>query len=191
MVQKELRKITLAATLTAVSIVLDILFKLFIPPTFSFGFPFYAIPLVVGSIVLGPIYGGIMGFLSDLIGFYSNTNGYTYDILFALQAISWGVIPYFLAKRNSNWLNVGIAVTVSHIIATTFSSVADYVGSLVWNGGNVEGALSYMWIYTSTRLMIMPANIVIITAVVNFVNQRLAPVYDAYIGPLKLKENSK
>src|SRR5690554_6053418 len=109
MVKKELRKLTLASILTALSIVLDIAFKVLVPATQSFGFPFYAIPLVIGSIVLGPIYGGTMAFISDAVGFFAAPRG-DYSMLFALQAISWGIVPFFLAKRNAKTFRVGFAV---------------------------------------------------------------------------------
>ena len=129
MVKQNLRKLTLAAVLTALSIVLDILFKSIVPANQSFGFPFYAIPLVVGSIVLGPIYGGMMGFISDAVGFFAGGSQFAYDFMFALQAISWGVIPYLIARRKSGWVRILLAVIVSHIMATSFSTLASFLSS--------------------------------------------------------------
>ena len=103
MVNQELRKLTIASILTAMSIILDIVFKMFIPANLNFGFPYYAIPLIIGSLILGPIYGGSMGLISDYLGFILFPGPYAYDVLFALRAVMWGVIPSFIATYKSNW----------------------------------------------------------------------------------------
>ena len=41
---------------------------MFIPANLNFAFH-YAIPLIIGSLILGPIYGGSMGLISDYLGF--------------------------------------------------------------------------------------------------------------------------
>ncbi|MBN3491196.1 ECF transporter S component [Acholeplasma equirhinis] len=189
MIQKELRKLTLAATLTALSIVLDIMFKSIIPANIQFGLPYYAIPLVIGSLVLGPHYGAVMGFMSDLIGFYSNSGGFTYDPIYALQAVMWGVIPYLIARRNSGWARIGIAVLVSHLFATFCSSLADFVGTYVWTDGNIDASFARVGLFLPLRLYMLPVNTVIITAVTYFTNQRLEPVYTDFIGKVTIKEN--
>lgn len=188
MVKKELRKLTLAAILTALSIVLDILFKSIVPVNESFGFPFYAIPLVIGSIVLGPLYGGTMGFISDAIGFFAGGSQFAYDFMFALQAISWGVIPYFLAKRKSRWPRVSIAILVSHVVATSFSTFANFMSSYIYNGGNVDGALTYAFANVPLRLLMMPVNIIIITYITYSVNTRLEPLYIEFFAESKRKK---
>ena len=48
------------ASLTAISVVIDAFFKVMLNLQ-NFGLPFYAIPIVIGGIILGPLYGGIMG----------------------------------------------------------------------------------------------------------------------------------
>jgi ECF transporter S component (folate family) len=187
MVKQELRKITLAAVLTALSIVLDIAFKQLVPANQSFGFPFYAIPLVIGSIVLGPIYGGVMGFISDAIGFFASGSNFAYDIMFALQAISWGVIPYLIARRKSSWVRIGIAVLITHMIATSFSTLANFISSYMYNGGDVDGALAYAFMNVPLRLLMMPVNIIIISYITYTVNARLEPLYIAFFSEPKHK----
>ncbi|WP_025725473.1 folate family ECF transporter S component [Acholeplasma granularum] len=176
MVKKEIRKLTLAATLTAFSIVLDILFKTIVPSNLSFGFPFYAIPLVIGSIVLGPIYGGVMGFLSDAIGFFAAPKG-DYNFIFALQAISWGIVPFLIARRNSKIWRVSLAILVTHIIASTLSTFADFMFQYLTLGKDYEQALMIAGLNVPLRLMMMPVNIVIISFITYQVNMRLEPLY--------------
>lgn len=185
MVKKELRKLTLASILTALSIVLDIAFKVLVPATQSFGFPFYAIPLVIGSIVLGPIYGGTMAFISDAVGFFAAPRG-DYSFIFALQAISWGVIPFLLAKRNSKPLRVTLAILISHLVASTLSTTADFILHYLTLGKAVNQALLVAFANVPLRLLMMPVNIVIISYVTYQVNTRLEPLYIEFFA-----ENSK
>ena len=187
MVKKNLRKLTLAAILTALSIVLDITFKTLVPANQSFGFPFYAIPLVLGSIVLGPIYGGTMGFISDAIGFFAAPRG-DYNILFALQAISWGIVPFFLAKRNAKAFRVGFAVFISHLIASTLSTTADFLFHYLTLGKAVNQALAVAFVHVPLRLLMMPVNIIIITYIIYTVNTRLEPLYVEFFAEHKQKK---
>ncbi|HRX45699.1 MAG TPA: ECF transporter S component, partial [Acholeplasmataceae bacterium] len=65
----QIQKLVLAASLTAVSVVIDAFFRIILNIQ-GFGLPFYAIPLIIGGIVLGPLYAGIMGFVGDAIGIF-------------------------------------------------------------------------------------------------------------------------
>jgi len=186
MVKQNLRKLTLAAVLTALSIVLDILFKSIVPANQSFGFPFYAIPLVVGSIVLGPIYGGMMGFISDAVGFFAGGSQFAYDFMFALQAISWGVIPYLIARRKSGWVRILFAVIASHIMATSFSTLASFLSSYAYSN-NLDSAIAYATANLPLRLIMMPVNIIIISYVTFTVNTRLEPLYMEFFEQKRTK----
>src|SRR5690554_3669354 len=95
-----IRKISIAAILIALSIVLDIIFKQ-ITVTDTMGFPFYALPVVIGSIVLGPVYGVLMGAGSDIISFFMFPKG-TFSFWFVLAPIVWGLIPGLAVKVKTN-----------------------------------------------------------------------------------------
>jgi ECF transporter S component (folate family) len=174
---KELKRITLAATLTALSIVLDITFKTIIPSGLDriFGFPYYSIPLVIGSLILGPIYGGAMGYISDLVGFYAS--GYPqYEPLFALSAIAWGVLPWLLTKVVSKWPKVLLAIFVSHLSASALNTLSMYIS---YGAETAFGSLGL-------RLAMMPVNVIIITVTTYLILQRLNPVFEDYMKPQKL-----
>lgn len=167
--RKEVRFVSLASILTALSIGLDLLVKNVIP-TIDFGLPYYAIPLIIGSIVLGPVYGAIMGFTSDLIGFVLAQRG-SYAFLFAFSAIAWGVIPGLLLKKDSKWLKVTIAIILTHLIATGLNTLA------LW----LEVSPTYATSNLLTRLIMIPINVVILSYVTVVLNQRLMPVYDDFL----------
>ena len=93
-----LRKITLAAMLASISIILTRFVSVVIPLG---GFPSLSIdlgsvPILIGGIILGPIFGGIVGLVSDLIGFIINNRGGIFHFGFTLNAILTGVIAGLL-----------------------------------------------------------------------------------------------
>ena len=68
----------------------------------AFKFSLTAIPIVIGSFLLGPIYGGIIGGLGDLIGALLFPVG-AYFFGFTFDAILLGVIPglvMYLSKKS-------------------------------------------------------------------------------------------
>ncbi|VEU83207.1 folate family ECF transporter S component [Acholeplasma hippikon] len=164
-----LRKVTLAATLTALSVVIDILFKQFIPASIQnvFGLPFYAIPLIIGAMLLGPIYGLLMAIVSDY--FATMASGFAYMPLFVLAAVVWGVIPGLLIKSKDNYLKIFIVILITHILATFFNTLALEV---------------YGWLYLDkifyVRLTLVPVNSIIITSIIYQVNRRLTPIYEDF-----------
>ncbi|MFA7156242.1 MAG: folate family ECF transporter S component [Bacilli bacterium] len=89
------RVITLSALFSAISIVLTRYFAIPVPLG---GFPSLSIelggiPIVMGGIILGPFAGGIIGAISDIIGFLINDRGGVYHFGFTLNAILTGAIP--------------------------------------------------------------------------------------------------
>lgn len=159
---KKIYKLALASVLTALSIVFDIIFRNMIPVT-DWGFPYYAIPLVVGSIMLGPIYGGMMGFASDVIGFFLGGGTSGFNVLFSISAIAWGMIPYFMTFKKKNVTFLLIAVLVSHLVATLSNTFA------MWAVG-FEGAAFKM---LPVRLSFLPLNVLIITGLSQIILRRL------------------
>jgi ECF transporter S component (folate family) len=119
------RKITLAALLVAISIVLTRFFGIVIPLG---GFPSLSldlgsVPIVLSGIVLGPIFGGIVGFSSDLVGFNINPRGGIFHFGFMLNAILTGVIPglIFMFFKNKNLKFTKIAIiSILYILGTYY-----------------------------------------------------------------------
>jgi riboflavin transporter len=119
------RKITLAALLVAISIVLTRFFGIVIPLG---GFPSLSldlgsVPIVLSGIVLGPIFGGIVGFSSDIVGFNINPRGGIFHFGFMLNAILTGVIPglIFMFFKNKNLKFTKIAIiSILYILGTYY-----------------------------------------------------------------------
>jgi riboflavin transporter len=118
------RKITLAAMLTAVAIVLTRFVSIIIPlggyPSLSIDLG--SVPILLSGIVLGPIFGGIVGFTSDIIGFYTNSRGGIFHAGFTINSILTGVIPglIFLFLKNKNLKLAKIIIISSLYILGTY-----------------------------------------------------------------------
>ena len=161
---RELQKLVLASSLVAISIVIDIFFKQILSFN-NFGVPFYAIPIIYGSIVLGPIYGLIMGYVSDLVGFVAFPNG-AYAFIFALGAMLWGFLPGLFLYRKYDRTKLVFVLIFTHILVT----FANTLGLLTFLSR--ESALASL----TVRLTMIPINVVIITILVHALQEKLNPV---------------
>ena len=161
---RELQKLVLASSLVAISIVIDIFFKQILSFN-NFGVPFYAIPIIYGSIVLGPIYGLIMGYVSDLVGFIAFPNG-AYAFIFALGAMLWGFLPGLFLYKKYDRIKLVFVLIFTHVLVT----FANTLGLLTFLSR--ESALASL----TVRLTMIPINIVIITILVHALQEKLNPV---------------
>lgn len=161
---RELQKLVLASSLVAISIVTDIFFKQILSFN-NFGVPFYAIPIIYGSIVLGPIYGLIMGYVSDLVGFIAFPNG-AYAFIFALGAMLWGFLPGLFLYRKYDRTKLVFVLIFTHILVT----FANTLGLLTFLSR--ESALASL----TVRLTMIPINVVIITILVHTLQEKLNPI---------------
>jgi len=94
------RLITISAFLASVSIVMTRFASIIIPLG---GFPALSIdlgsiPIMIAGIILGPLFGGIVGFVADITGFIINNRGGVFHFGFTLNAILTGVIPGIIFK---------------------------------------------------------------------------------------------
>ena len=99
------RRLTLAALLTAISIVLTRYFSFLIPlqgvPSLSLELG--GVPVMLAGVVLGPITGGMVGFASDVLGFLLNARGGAYHPGFTLNAVLTGVLPGLIFLWFRRW----------------------------------------------------------------------------------------
>ncbi|MDY0277371.1 MAG: folate family ECF transporter S component [Acholeplasma sp.] len=121
----EIKKVVWAAMLAALSIVIDFTFNMIIPVQ-TMGTPYYAIPIIIAAIFLGPKYSIMIAFLGDLVTVLI-TPGVTFLPLFALASIMWGVIPGLLLKNNKKFINILLVVLITHLAVTSINSLALFV----------------------------------------------------------------
>lgn len=117
----KLKEIILAALLTAISVVIDVVFKSFIPVQ-TMGTPYYAIPIIIGAIFLGFKYSVIIALLGDVLGVL--LGGVPFFPLFTVGALMWGLIPGLFLKKNKKFIIIVLVVLITHLLATFFNSVA-------------------------------------------------------------------
>lgn len=93
-----IEKITLAATLLAIAIVLGTITKTIRIPHLSFlSFSFIPAIVIFSSLCLGPLYGALVGGLSDLIPAFLYPTG-AYNFLLTIVFVLLGIFPWLLEK---------------------------------------------------------------------------------------------
>jgi ECF transporter S component (folate family) len=163
----QIQKLVLAASLTAVSVVIDAFFRIILNIQ-GFGLPFYAIPLIIGGIVLGPLYAGIMGFVGDAIGIFMT--GGTYMPFFVIAAILWGVIPGLLLHKRFSLFRLAWVVVLTYVLASTANTVAMLI---YW-----PREITVAWFVL--RMTLIPFNSIIIFMLVKDTHKKLIPFFEKY-----------
>ncbi len=165
--KNELKKLMFAVALTAISVVIDVMFRYYVPIE-TFGLPFYAIPLVIGSIVLGPTYGVMMALIADALAVLIGP--YSYLPIYALAAVSWGLIPSLIVGKNYSLVKMSIGVICAYLLANISNTFANFY---------YFGSATAMASLLIRMLLIGPFSIVIIL-LTHTVYQRMSKMYPNY-----------
>ena len=117
------RKLTFAAMLAAISVVVGIFCKTYL----NFGnglmrLSFESLPVIVSGIAFGPVIGGFVGFVADIISYSLSIQAFAISPVISLAATLLGVIPgiitkYIFKKRSRS------AIIASGVFAHLISSV--------------------------------------------------------------------
>lgn len=78
------------------------------------------LPIILGGVLFGPIVGGIVGGLADLLGYFINPMG-AYMPHFTLTSALGGIIPgviISLKKEEFNVFDLAIAITTGQILTS-------------------------------------------------------------------------
>ncbi len=162
-----LQKIVFATSLAAVSVAIDVFFKFVLNIQF-FGLPFYAIPVILGGIILGPGYGAAIGFVADAIGLFMS--GGTYMPLYALGPVIWGFLPGLILYKRYSVFKLAWVVPLTYL----FVNLNNTLASFVYFGS--ETTLSLLVL----RMALIPFNSLIIFFVVKDVHVKLAPFFERF-----------
>lgn len=177
---KEIQRLVIASSLIAISIVINVFFKQILNFN-NFGVPFDAIPIIYGSIILGPIYGITMGYVADLLGFIAFPTG-AYIFLFALGSMVWGFVPGLILHKKFDPIKLAVTIFVTHILVT----LANTIGMLLFLP--IETALATL----PLRLTMVPINVIIISLLVNSLYKKMLPVLmDMEIKKTREKSETK
>lgn len=88
---------------------------------------FGGFPVILAGIIFGPVAGGIVGAIGDMVGYYINPAG-AYVPLFTISAALTGIIPSLVLKltKHTNWtlwqliIAIGIGQFITSIILTPY-----------------------------------------------------------------------
>lgn len=88
-------KITTAAMLMGLAIIFNKLLVIQVPPFIRIGIA--AVPIIMSSVLLGPIYGFFVGGAADVLGYFMfDTSHFAYTPFATISFVVIGVLPYFL-----------------------------------------------------------------------------------------------
>jgi len=162
----QVQKITLAALLLALTIILTR-----ITPLQNFPLiPWVRISLgpaliIFASILLGPIYGAIVGAGSDILGIvlFPNALGYGINPLFTLVYGLLGILPwlvFFLIKRAENEHISLICLGIASILVFLTLIYFIFFSKVVAENYNFETYVK--WIIVSIAFVLLVANIILL-----------------------------
>jgi ECF transporter S component (folate family) len=110
---KSVQTITLVGMLIAVGIALSF-FNLMISNVLQISFSF--VPLAVGGMLFGPVIGGIMGVINDILGYLVRPNGPFFPG-FTLNALISGIFyGVFLYKKPVTLIRIVIVSTLNTVL---------------------------------------------------------------------------
>ena len=122
MLFKSIKALTIAAMLTAMSVVIGIFCKSFL----NFGnglfrITFENLPIIISGILFGPIVGGAVGAATDLISYLLSPQVYPPNLVVTAGAASIGiisgVISHFIIKKHGCF-QISISTALAHIIGS-------------------------------------------------------------------------
>jgi ECF transporter S component (folate family) len=80
---------------------------------------FGPLPIILGGILLGPVYGGIIGALADILGYLLNPMGGGYVPIIAVVSAARGILPPIIlsviAKRRYTFWSLLVAIGVTQL----------------------------------------------------------------------------
>lgn len=141
------RALVCMAMLAALSVVLA---RLIIPmPAADVRYSIEAVPMVIAGILFGPVAGGLVGFVADLVGCLFS--GYGWMPLFAIPPILYGAVPGLLRmlvekEEKPQFIKIFVMLLIPAIF-----------GSILWQSFPLSlyyGAMSGKgyWVYVVSRI---------------------------------------
>ena len=116
--------ITTAAMMTAISVLIGIFCKNYmnfgVPPGL-FRVTFENLPIIMSGILYGPIIGGVVGVLTDLISYLLSSQAYPPNLIVTLGAAVSGIVAGLVAKfiiKKKGRAQIIVAGSLSHLVAS-------------------------------------------------------------------------
>ena len=119
---ESVKSMTIAAMLTAMSVVIGILCKNFL--NFGGGLfrvTFENLPIIMGGLLFGPVIGGIIGAASDLLSYIFSAQIYPPNLIVTAGAISVGVVSGIMSRyvvKKKGTLQIIVSGGLAHIVGS-------------------------------------------------------------------------
>ena len=119
---ESVKSMTIAAMLTAMSVVIGILCKNFL--NFGGGLfrvTFENLPIIMGGLLFGPIIGGIIGAASDLLSYIFSAQIYPPNLVVTAGAISVGVVSGVMSRyvvKKKGTLQIIVSGGLAHVVGS-------------------------------------------------------------------------
>ncbi|MCW3489160.1 folate family ECF transporter S component [Dethiobacter alkaliphilus] len=113
-----IRQVIYAGLLIAISIILERLGAVMVGNSIRLSFG--NVPIYIGGILLGPVAGGAVGAVSDLLGYLINSFGGAFIPQIFLASVMRGVIPglvFFKMKGTNLHVKVLVAIILTEFVA--------------------------------------------------------------------------
>ena len=134
---QNVKNLTLAAMLTAISVVIGIFCKNFL----NFGnglfrITFENLPILLSGFLFGPVVGGMVGLASDLVSYLLSNQVYPPNLIVSAGAVVIGVVSgltFRLPLKNRS-LRIVLSVTAAHFLGSVIIKsigLYQYYGILV------------------------------------------------------------
>lgn len=123
----ETKKLIHGSLAAALAAVISLTISYLLPLPRNFNLPFYAIPLIIISVLYGGKFGLIVAFIADIpIGILGK---YGYDPLFIPHTLMWGLIPgLFRFQRNKlSFVKILLSVFIAYLLASLCNSLAIFI----------------------------------------------------------------
>ena len=121
---KKTKMMTAAAMMTAISVVIGIFCKNYM----NYGFPpglfrvtFENLPIIMSGILYGPIIGGVVGVLTDLISYLLSSQTYPPNLIVTLGAAMSGIISGVVSRfivRKKGRAQIIVSGALAHLVAS-------------------------------------------------------------------------
>lgn len=121
------KKLIHGSLAAALSAVISLTITYILPMGKNFNLPFYAIPLIVISVLYGGKFGIIVAFIADLpIGFLGK---YGYDPLFIPHTLIWGLVPglFKFQRTKLTYYKLLVSIFITYLLASLFNSLAIWI----------------------------------------------------------------
>ena len=151
-VLKKPKNLAVCAMLAALSVIFA---RLIVPMPNAFTrFSIEAIPIFIAGILFGPLAGGIVGFVADLVGCLFS--GYGYNPFFCVPPILYGVLPgllrFLLYKKTDLW-----RIALLYLPPVVFGSILyqSCTLALFYNSkGTLSASLAYFFTTRSVQFAV-------------------------------------